>query len=108
MANLRATSFWNAQITGPGPVNLYTVPTGHRIILREIIVYNHAASNNTATVALASGSTLLSRVLTAAGSGGATLFYDMWAVLNAAELLQGYTDSGKHLTIVLSGSLLYI
>lgn len=108
MADLRATSFFNAQIAGPGPVNLYTVPAGHRIILREITAYNHASVNNVATVALQSGSTLMSRVLPPAGSAGATLQYSFWAVINPGEVFQGYTNSGQHLTLVISGSLLYI
>lgn len=108
MPALRSTSFYNGQIVGPGPINLYTVPTGYRIVLKEILMYNHASTGNGATVALASGSTLVSRVLGAAGGGTSELITPCWTVINAGQVLQGYSDSGKHLTIALSGSLLYI
>lgn len=108
MAVLRSTSFFNAQIVGPGPVDLYTVPAGHVIILKNILMYNHANTSNAATVALASGPTYLSRVLLAAGNAAAELITTMWVVVNAGEKFQGYSDTGKHLTIALSGSLLYI
>jgi hypothetical protein len=108
MPALRSTSFFVGIITGPGPINLYTVPAGFRIVLKEIRAYNHAGTANGATIALAGGGTIVSRSLGAAGTTTSVLIVPGWTVLNAGKVIQGYSDAGKQMTYALSGSLLYI
>lgn len=108
MASLRATQFFDGVITGPGPVNLYTVPTGFRIILRSINMFNPESTTNPCTVALAGGATLFALTMPIAGTPGSTANLQPWVVVSAGQVLQGYTGSGKHCHIVLSGSLLYV
>ena len=108
MGTLRATQFCDVVITGPGPVALFTVPAGHRYILRSINMYNPEGTVNGLTVTIGTSPTIASQSMPVAGGIGNPYNLQPWIVLNPGQTINGWANSGKHGHFILSGSDLFI
>lgn len=108
MATLRATSFFLGNVSVIGPTNLYTVPAGHRINLRSIVLHNEWSASVGCTIRTVSGMTIAGQVLTAAGTAGATYTSAPNVILNAGETLTAILGLAHTVDIALSGTLLYV
>jgi hypothetical protein len=108
MATLRATSFYSGTATGGGPVTLYTVPSGHKIILRSVNLYNEEGSNSAVTIAVPGFPTICAIVLAAAGSFGANFNIQPHITFDAGTVIAFYGQSGHTISVILSGTLLFV
>lgn len=108
MAALRTTSFYQGTPAAPGSGNLwttvYTVPSGHVIIVKNIVMFNATASSKiggTRTDGL-----IVIRQATLATSTNDN--YLPWVVLNPGQALEVLQQAGGAISYLISGSLLYV
>jgi hypothetical protein len=83
---------------------VYTVPAGHRIILKNAQMQNPGASAHSWGIRLSAA--LVIEQASLASGGSATRSW--WIVLNPGENLQLLQVVGSTISYVLSGYLLYI
>ena len=106
MAALRTTVFVSQQVTSSTGLVVYTVPAGHRIIIRSINLYNESGSTNGVTVARDSVATMWSGTLAAAPGGRINI--QPWIVLDAGQSIKVFTTAARACSVIISGSLLFI
>jgi hypothetical protein len=91
-------------------ITLYTVPTGYRTIVKEIVTTNTDSAARTNVFALFDGSTRLMLFilhLAASGAAGETVVQDLWLVLDEGQKLSAQTSGGTSRLIV-SGAELFL
>ena len=82
---------------GTGGVDLYTVPTGKRTIVKCFTIRNLGAGTIFVQFDVKNGATVLFQLVyfpTAAGAAGDTIIPLPWFVMNAGEVLHVHTGSG--------------
>jgi hypothetical protein len=108
MAALRSTQFYEGVPPIVGGVStwtsVYTVPAGHRIILKGWQAYNGAAVNKTFGIRV-HPSQIIANFSIGAGVTNMTIG---WIVLNPTEVLDVFQQSGGATAYILSGYLLFI
>lgn len=111
-APLRSTQFYEGTPAVVGGAttwaDAYTVPAGHRIIVKNISSENHTASAKLSGVRVKTVPVLRQVTLQAQGTSPFTDSFTTWVVLNPAEVLQVLQQVGGTVAYVLSGYLLYI
>jgi hypothetical protein len=85
---------------------VYTVPSGHRIIIRSVNLYNEANATNGVTVARDASATIWSENLAAAPTGRRNI--QPWIVLDAGQAIKIFTTAGRAVSVIISGSYLFI
>lgn len=112
MAALRSTQFYEGQPPVVGGVttwtDVYTVPVGHRIIVKQIHSMNNTASAKIAGTRVKSTIVLRQVTLQAQGTAPFVDDYSLWVVLGPAEVLQVLQQVGGAINYILSGYLLFI
>jgi hypothetical protein len=93
-------------VTSSTGVVVYTVPAGHRVIVRSINLYNEAGSVNGVTVVRDAAATMCAANLAAAPAGLFNL--QPWIVLDAGQTIKVFTAAGKTCSVIISGTLLFI
>lgn len=106
MALLRTAVLVSQQVTSPGGLTVYTVPAGHRIIIRSINFYNENGLTNGVTLAREIAVTLWSGVLAGAPNGRVNI--QPWIVLDAGQGLRVFTTTGRAVSVIISGTYLFI
>lgn len=84
--------------------DVYTVPVGHRIILKNVHVSNPGAATKTARSYVKPSHMLTTAQVVANGANDQII----WVVLNPGEVLQVLQQNAATIFYVLSGYLLYI
>lgn len=87
---------------------MYTVPAGHRVILRSINVYNVTGSGNRAFVSLSSGRNIAEITLAAANTAGGSVNQQVWIVLEPGDTIQIGNGNATAIDYILSGTVHYI
>lgn len=106
MADLRATSVFQGVINGTSVVDLYTVPTGKRLILKHVTALEASGSSCDAQLrSSAAGGTIYVWHLVAYGSGGDDASQSFWIVFNAGDKVQFKRTTSGQLVVTVSGSL---
>lgn len=110
MAVLRTTQFAAQVVTGTAITNLYTVPTGHRIILRSVQVLEVSGVATDVQLRLSGVGTFLLLKCQAYPNGGAVQIAQPWIAFDQGQTLQiaRVTGATAQLVVILSGSLLFI
>lgn len=101
---LRATQFFQGTITSTSYVSVYTVPTGHRIILKNVHARNRSGSTNGAYCRVSTGTELVHFNVGGSSFGD----WNGWIVLNAGQVLQLAVDLSAGQDFTLSGTIHYI
>jgi len=104
MALLHATPLYVGSIGSGSYVTAYTVPTGYRVILREIVAYN---TTGTATVVLSAidGTAFDNTTLAVSGAAGSSFTHNYWIVLGPGQTIQFATGGSRTVDFVVSGSI---
>lgn len=108
MAALRATQFASGVLTGTATTNIYTVPSGHKIIIKRITLLEVSGSACIVNVRLSSFGTWLAQALAAYGSAGSFANLSLWVVLEAGQVLQMNRSNAGQVTYTISGSYMTI
>lgn len=80
---------WNNAV-GTTQVTLYTCPSGHRTIVKSLVVRNGAVGSNILAVAILSGGVVAGAMrlyLAAGGTNGDTELLQPWMVMEAGDAL---------------------
>jgi hypothetical protein len=104
MAVLRRAQFYSAAITTTGWSTAYTVPTGHRIVLRNILIMNNAGAAKLCGVRIQGPIPLWVPNVAA----GATAQLTLEAVLGPGQVLEVNGPTGGNTTYVLSGYIFFV
>lgn len=111
-APLRSTQFYEGTPPVVGGVttwtDVYTVPVGHRIIVKNITAENHTASAKIAGTRVKTVPVLRQVSLQAQGTSPFTDSFTTWVVLTPGEVLQVLQQVGGIVEYIISGYLLYI
>jgi len=106
LADLRATSVFQGAVNGTGVVDLYTVPTGKRLILKHVTVLEVSGSSADAQLrSSAAGGTIYVWHLVAYGSAGDEGSSSFWIVFNAGDKVQFKRTTSGQLLVTVSGSI---
>ena len=102
MALLHAYNFYTGLITAliASPTTVYTVPTGKRIIVRNIQIRNNSGSVSYSAYFRNSGILLYSTVLAAGGTAQTT----MWLVMMPGDTIQLAVSNATGANFSVSGS----
>lgn len=87
---------------------IYTAPAGTRVIVKSVIVWNHAATPTLVTLTFQEGgvSYVSMEFLPAAkGAAGSTIFQECWFVLRAGDDLYAVA-AASYTEMLVSGSVL--
>lgn len=104
MAALRATALYYGTVTGTSVVNLYTVPTGKRAIVKAVTVQNQSAGAGTLQLRTSTLATIWRWALQGYGTAGDHASDSFWIVLNAGETLQMQKNFTATLAVIVSGT----
>jgi hypothetical protein len=111
-APLRSTQFYEGTPPVVGGVNTwsdeYTVPAGHRIIVKSVHSMNNTASAKIAGTRVKPTITIRQVTLQASGTAPFTDDWSGWVVLNPGEIIQCLQQPGGAVYYIVSGYLLYI
>lgn len=109
MAALRAKQIASGVITGTTPTTIYTVPSGHKVILKNLLVTEVSGSACICQVRLQAFGTFMAIPLNAYGTSGQfSVSSDIWVVLEPGDVLQMNRSNSGQLTFVMSGSYMFI
>jgi hypothetical protein len=94
------------QVAGAGvEQTVYSVPAGHRTILKEIRGTNRAAGAASLFVIIrAAGVSRIVDAVTGVASGARYAFAELWTMLSAGDELRVLSDVATSFTFVVSGS----
>ena len=108
MATLRATQFFLGQVTGSGNHTVYTVPSGKRIVVHGISLQDISGSSSVVQFRIGTYGTIQATTLTGYPAVGSGVFWDPYVVVNALDTLVIGLPSGGNLSVVLSGTFLFV
>lgn len=108
MATLRATQFAAGAITGTAVTNIYTVPAGHKIILKSISVLNAGGVATNINVRKSAFGSFRNYALAAFGAAGCSVTDHTWIVFEAGDVIQINSNVNVTYTYVICGSLMVI
>jgi hypothetical protein len=108
MATLRATQFASGVFSGTAVTNIYTVPAGHKAILKSITLLEVSGVSCIVNVRLSAFGTWYAQILSAYGSAGMGIENRMWVVLEAGQVLQFNRSNAGQITYTVNGSLMTI
>lgn len=108
MATLRATQFASGAIFTNATTTVYTVPAGHKIILKDITLQEASGVACVVNLRLASFGTFRAVTLAAFSGPGSFVELRCWMVFNPGDVLQMSRSNSNVYTYVLSGSLMTI
>lgn len=104
VAALRATQLASAAINTTTPTTVYTVPTGKRAIVKQIVAQNTTGTSKDLQFRLPVLGTVLHWVLAAYGTGADRVVQNVWIVLNAGDTIKLNTVVAGLVNVVISGS----
>jgi hypothetical protein len=108
LANLRAFQLGSGLISGTAITSIYTVPSGHRVILKDLTLQEVSGVACTINVRLNSFGTWFAAPLSAYPAGGSYHDQKLWVVLSAGDVLKLQRSNSGDYTYVASGSLMTI
>lgn len=95
---------------GTTEVTLYTVPNGHRTIVKNVTMANRNAAANFAAISFYNPSTQIAlwrEYMAAAGADGDTIIRNTWVVMNAGDRLT-VVGHLSPVSVIVSGSELVL
>lgn len=105
MADLRATQIFNGFFSDSSTHNVYTVPTGKRLILKHVTVLEGSGSSCDAQIRETSQGTFFHWNLLAYGSAGDEASSSFWIVFGPGSIIQVKRSNTGVLGWTISGSL---
>lgn len=108
MATLRATQFASGVLTGTGTADLYTVPAGHKAILKNITLMEVSGVACIVNIRLNTFGTWQAQALAGYGAAGSFARLPTWVVLEPGQILQANRSNAGQVTYTFSGSLMTI
>lgn len=108
MATLRAFQLNSGLIAGTTITSIYTVPTGKKVILKDITLQEVAGFSCVINIRLSAFGTWFSVPLGAYPAGSSKAELKLWVVLEAGQVLQLQRDNAHAYTYTASGSLMTI
>ena len=85
------------------PTTLFTVPTGSQYTIKQIIICNTDGVDRTITIGVGGVTAALASVFQLPIAGFDTVVLDTGLVLEAAETLQGCSDTASKVTVTVTG-----
>jgi hypothetical protein len=108
VARLRTAVFFTGTITSVGPTTAFTVPSGHRYIVRSILLSNQSGSATGVTIQVGSTVQVLAHTLAIVGASGSDFTYQPWLVLDQGTVCKVFGQASRSFGIVISGTDLLI
>jgi len=106
MALLHAKPLYKGRVTAVGAwTDLYTVPSGDRVILRNLVGRAEGNSSNVDAYFRISGQQFVHLVLTPDGTAGNNYDLTEWLVMDQNDVLSVYQTGTNGLWVIASGSL---
>jgi hypothetical protein len=104
MAQLRVKTLWQGRKSTTGLVDVYTVPAGHRSILKSINGFNVTGTGNRLWVSEHGNPYLQMLSLGAAGTSAGSVDLIVWIVLEPLTVLSLELANATAVDVVLSGT----
>jgi hypothetical protein len=107
MALLHVTQLFTGNVVTANPTftNVYTVPAGDRVVLRNLQARNlNGGASQTIYVEL-NAILIFTALLTSGGSSGGSISQNFWVVMNPADVLKIAASTTTGFGVVVSGSL---
>lgn len=108
MAVLRAIQFGAGTISGTSVIDIYTVPTGKKAILKFITLQEISGSGCVVNVRTSATTTWLAVTLNAYSGAGSAYQNRVWVVLEPGQKMQLQRTNAGQVTYSLNGSLMTI
>jgi hypothetical protein len=108
VATLRATQFAIGTYSDTSVHDLYTVPSGHKIILKSIQVMDYTGNSGVINMRVDVLGTYMVIPIAAYSGAGAWVERRPWIVFNAGQILQIQRTDAHGYTFILCGSLMTI
>lgn len=107
MALLHVTPLFNGNVTSVNPslTNLYTVPAGDRVVVRQVLVRNLTAGTGETFYLYVDSTLVASLVATSGGSAGGTVLFQPWIVLGPGQVLKGAASVAAGFGVNVGGSI---
>lgn len=105
MALLHYLQLYNASVASGAVRTLYTVPAGFRVVVRNVVVANRAASASAPTMSVNAARVIQWYALTAAGTTGATNSQDFRFILNPGDFLSFNVPAPGPCDVLATGSI---
>lgn len=105
MADLRATPVYSGTVTSATPTTVYTVPTGKRLILKNVTGQNQGSTSADLQLRVVGPNTIYVWSLTGYPTSGSRFTTNFWIVLDAGGQIQLARNNATTIAVVLSGSL---
>lgn len=89
---------------GTSTTTLCTVPSSHTYVIKQIVIANTDTVDRLLTLSIGSAATAANHIISALPIGGNDLVvFDTALVLEAAETLQGLSDTASKVNVTLVG-----
>lgn len=105
MADLRATQVYQGAVSGTSVTDLYTVPTGKRLIVKHVTVLEATGSSCDAQLRSSVVGTVYVWHLLAYGRAGDAAADSFWIVFDAGQKVQFKRTTSGQVAVTVSGSL---
>ena len=91
-------------LTATLTTTLYTVPTGQKVIVKELLICNTDSAARAVTLYFGTGSAVANTILDALSfAAGETKFIELSTVLVAGDMIKGGASTASVVSIVASG-----
>ncbi len=108
MAVLRASQLCYGAITGTAVTDVYTVPSGHRAVLRSVQLLEVSAAASNVQLRLGGFGSIALIPLAAYPAVGSSVQTPCWIVFNPGDVIQLARVSSGEITYLLSGSIYFV
>lgn len=108
MAPLRNLQLYQGIVNGTTLAIVYTVPSGHRVVLKRATVRNLASVTNSLYLYEGTAVVLRSWSLAAGAPGAGQDDWSTWIVIDENETLRMRITNTSGVAVVLSGSIYFI
>ena len=89
---------------GTSTTTLFTVPASHTYVVKQIVIANTDTVDRLVTLSIGTAATAANHILSALPIGGNDIVvWDTALVLEAAETLQGLSDTASKVNVTLVG-----
>lgn len=106
MALLRSRQLYKGNLQSTNWTTIYTVPSGHVIVIRDLSMFNMATGASTCWVRVG-GVQLLQKSLAAKGQSGADFQWMPWLVVDEGQAVEVAIGSPANCNLILSGTYLF-
>jgi hypothetical protein len=104
MAQLRVKQLWSGRRGATALLNVYTVPAGHRAILKSISATSLSGASQRFWISLHGNPYILEHDLGASGTSAGSAEISLWVVLEPGQTISVELANATNVDFILSGT----